>query len=152
MLQKKLKNVLKIILIFTEHHKWEANISFLAANIHYLEVTNAQRIVYEKILVNEGSGYSNTTGTFTCSQVFDRFLLSVSLLFPLSVIFPLTFITFRKCLNCFHSPWVLNDQKTLDNININCRQYSHSTNLWYAQYEKQSTQQLKGSNPKKYYS
>ncbi|PVD37772.1 hypothetical protein C0Q70_00373 [Pomacea canaliculata] len=52
----------------TEHQKWEAKISFLAANIHYLEVTNAQRIVYEKILVNEGSGYSNTTGTFTCSQ------------------------------------------------------------------------------------
>ncbi|XP_025090966.1 cadherin-23-like isoform X2 [Pomacea canaliculata] len=51
-----------------EHQKWEAKISFLAANIHYLEVTNAQRIVYEKILVNEGSGYSNTTGTFTCSQ------------------------------------------------------------------------------------
>lgn len=91
MLQKKLKNVLKIILIFTEHRKWEAKTSFLAANIHYLEVTNAQRIVYEKILVNEGSGYSNTTGTFTCSQVYvllECFLLSASFLFPLSVISP----------------------------------------------------------------
>ncbi|PVD37773.1 hypothetical protein C0Q70_00374 [Pomacea canaliculata] len=52
----------------TGKKKWEESVIFSAGLSHYQEATKAQRIVYDTVFVNEGSGYNNITGIFTCPR------------------------------------------------------------------------------------
>ncbi|XP_025076807.1 protocadherin Fat 4-like [Pomacea canaliculata] len=46
----------------------DQKVTFSAGLSHYLELTEAEPVVYDRIFVNEGNGYSSRTGIFTCPQ------------------------------------------------------------------------------------
>lgn len=47
----------------------DQKVTFSAGLSHSLELTEAEPVVYDRIFVNEGNGYSSRTGIFTCPQV-----------------------------------------------------------------------------------
>lgn len=69
LVKARLATLVIMILMILGWKKWDTPVAFSAGLTHFLKVKEAQRVVYNKLFVNDGSGYSNTTGTFTCPQV-----------------------------------------------------------------------------------
>lgn len=91
----------------TGKKEWEESVIFSAGLSHYQEATKAQRIVYDTVFVNEGSGYNNITGIFTCPRVRD-----------ISVLLSLSHSTFSSLHSFLSSQYVSTGHSLKGKINI----------------------------------